>query len=47
MTSEELFENWYDNRSPIYPLPPASFESWKAGWDAAKNEDKVKELCQD
>lgn len=34
---EELFEHWYDNRQSGN-MPPGSYESFKAGWDAAKNE---------
>lgn len=29
---EKLHSRWYDNRAE---MPPASYESWKAGWDAA------------
>jgi len=29
---EALFEKWYDSRKG---MPPAAYESWKAGWDAA------------
>ena len=33
---EKEFERWYDNRKT--GLPPAAFESWLAGYNAALNE---------
>lgn len=34
---EKLFGQWYDNR-PSGTMPPGSYESFKAGWEAAKND---------
>lgn len=36
---EKLFSAWYDSRRTPSTMPPGSFESYLAGWDAAKKEN--------
>lgn len=35
---EKTFADWYDTRKST--MPPAAFESWLAGYEAAKGEGK-------